>query len=117
MRLTSLSRIFSGLSSLRANRKLNSRPEETTELRLTIVVAAVGIAVLLPIIIFGIPYGADLANHLRFAQPFYEGLQSGHWSPAWLAESNDGFGDARFRFYPPGLYYLLAASRLLTGGW
>lgn len=117
MRLKSLFRMFPGLSSRKANDEATSATLKASELRLTLVVAAVGIAVLLPILIFGIPYGADLPNHLRFAQPFYEGLQSGHWSPAWLAESNDGFGDARFRFYPPGLYYLLAASRLLTGGW
>ena len=117
MKLTSLSGMFPGLSSRKANRNVASVPGETTELRLILVVVSVGIAVLLPIMIFGIPYGADLPNHLRFVQPFYEGLQSGHWYPAWLAESNDGFGDARFRFYPPGLYYLLAAARLLTGGW
>jgi len=117
MKLKSLSGMFPGLTSRKANRQVISTPGETTELRLVIVVAAVGIGVLLPIMIFGIPYGADLQNHLRFVQPFYEGLQSGHWYPAWLAESNDGFGDARFRFYPPGLYYLLAAARMLTGGW
>ena len=69
------------------------------------------------IVIWGIPAGADLANHFRFAQPFYESIRSGSLYPGWLAESNDGFGDPRFRFYPPGLYYLLAASRILTGQW
>ena len=87
------------------------------ELRFVLVVAIAAVVVLLPIIIFGIPNGADLPNHLRFAQPFYESIQSGHWQPGWLAESNDGFGDPRFSFYPPGLYYLLAAARMLTGNW
>jgi hypothetical protein len=109
--------MFSVLTLRTASRKIISAPGEATELRLALVVTGVGIAVLLPIMIFGIPYGADLPNHLRFVQPFYEGLQSGHWYPAWLAESNDGFGDARFRFYPPGLYYLLAAARMVTRGW
>jgi hypothetical protein len=117
MKLTSLSGMFLGLTLRKPNRKVISAPGETTGPRLALVVVAVGIAVLLPIMIFGIPYGADLPNHLRFVQPFYEGLQSGHWYPAWLGESNDGFGDARFRFYPPGLYYLLAAARMVTGGW
>src|SRR5260370_4025948 len=94
-----------------------ARPEREQELRSVLVVAIVAVAVLLPIIVLGIPNGADLPNHFRFAQPFYESIQSGHWHPGWLAESNDGFGDPRFRFYPPGLYYLLVAGRMLTGNW
>ena len=82
-----------------------------------IVVAIVAAVVLLPIMILGIPSGADLPNHLRFVLPFYESLQSGHFHPAWLAESNYGLGDLRFTVYPPGLYYLLSATRWLTGGW
>src|SRR2546429_2617245 len=82
-----------------------------------LVVAIVATVVLLPIMIVGIPSGADLPNHLRFVLPFYESLQSGHFHPAWLAESNYGLGDLRFTVYPPGLYYLLSATRWLTGGW
>ena len=87
------------------------------EFRNLMIVAVVAIAALLPIMIFGIPNGADLPNHLRFALPFYESIQSGHFHPGWLAESNYGLGDPRFIFYPPGLYYLLSASRKLTGEW
>src|SRR5437016_5669972 len=86
-------------------------------LRIELVVAIVATVVLLPIMILGIPSGADLPNHLRFVLPFYESLQSGHFHPAWLAESNYGLGDLRFTVYPPGLYYLLSATRWLTGGW
>src|SRR5438105_9913392 len=82
-----------------------------------LVVAIVATVVLLPIMILGIPSGADLPNHLRFVLPFYESLQSGHFHPAWLAESNYGLGDLRFTVYPPRLYYLLIATRWLTGGW
>jgi 6-pyruvoyl-tetrahydropterin synthase related domain len=82
-----------------------------------LIVALVAMAVLLPIMIFGIPNGADLPNHLRFALPFYESMQSGHFHPGWLAESSYGLGDPRFIFYPPGLYYLLSATRMLTGEW
>jgi len=85
--------------------------------RRLLIVTAVAIAVLLPIVFLGIPGGADLPNHLRFVQPFYDSIHAGNWHPAWLAESNDGFGDARFRFYPPGLYYLWIAARVLTGSW
>jgi len=65
-------------------------------LRSGLVVAIVATVVLLPIMILGIPSGADLPNHLRFVLPFYESLQSGHFHPAWLAESNYGLGDLRF---------------------
>lgn len=82
-----------------------------------LIVAAVAAAVLLPIFFVGIPGGADLPNHLRFVQPFYDSIRAGNWHPGWLAESNDGFGDPRFRFYPPGLYYLWIAARVLTGNW
>src|SRR5947207_10185735 len=82
-----------------------------------LVVAIVATLVLLPIMIVGMPSGADLPYHLRFVLPFYESLQSGHFHPAWLAESNYGLGDLRFTVYPPGLYYLLSATRWLTGGW
>src|ERR1043166_8297206 len=81
------------------------------------IVAAVTMVLMLPIIFIGIPNGADLPNHLRFVQPFYDAIHGGNWHPAWLAESNDGFGDPRFRFYPPGLYYLWIAARVLTGNW
>src|ERR1700716_2485596 len=87
------------------------------EFRNVMIVAVVAIAALLPIMIFGIPNGADLPNHLRFALPFYESIQAGHFHPGWLAESNYGLGDPRFIFYPPGLYYLLSASRMITGQW
>jgi 6-pyruvoyl-tetrahydropterin synthase-like protein len=84
---------------------------------LLLIVAVVSAAVLLPIVLQGIPNGADLPNHLRFAMPFYESIKAGTLYPGWLAESNYGFGDPRFRFYPPGLYYLLTATRFLTGDW
>src|ERR1700681_4464505 len=87
------------------------------DLRNVVIVATVAIVVLLPVVIFGIPNGADLPNHLRFALPFYESIQSGHFHPGWLAESNYALGDPRFIFYPPGLYYLLSATRMLTGEW
>ena len=81
------------------------------------ILIVVGLAALLiaPIAVWGIPEGADLANHYRFAVPFYDSIQKGHLYPGWLSESNWGYGDARFRFYPPGLYYLLAVFKPLLG--
>jgi hypothetical protein len=79
--------------------------------------AIAGLAVILPMIFWGVPSALDLSNHFRFALPFYDALRAGHLYPGWLAESNHGFGDASFRFYPPGLYYLLALARTLSGSW
>jgi len=72
---------------------------------------------MVPAYFWGVPNGADLTNHLRFVQPFYDSIGNGNLVPAWLAESNNGFGDARFRFYPPLLYYVLSLFRLVTGDW
>lgn len=80
-------------------------------------VVVVAILVLVPIFILGIPNGADLPNHYRFVLPFYDSIGSGSWYPGWLAESNAGYGDPRFRFYPPGLYYALSLFRTIAGSW
>jgi hypothetical protein len=85
-----------------------------TRLLAVVIASAVIIA---PALIYGVPSNMDLFNHFRFALPFYDALHGGHWYPAWLAESNSGYGDPSFRFYPPALYYLLALARGLTGGW
>jgi hypothetical protein len=95
---------------------MESRPTNRyTEAKAILIVTLVGMIVLVPLVLWGFPEGADLINHYRFALPFYESIRRGDFYPGWLAESNSGFGDARFRFYPPGLYYLLAGARLLAG--
>src|SRR5712692_2228368 len=76
-----------------------------------------GVVALLPVVIWGMPNNNDLANHYHFALPFYEAIQRGDIHPGWLASPNFGYGDAVVRFYPPALYYLLAAGRTLTGNW
>ena len=83
---------------------------------IVLVVVLVAIAAVVPICIWGIPLGGDLPNHFRFALPFYDSIHHGSLYPGWLAESNAGYGDPRFRFYPPGLYYLLVIARTF-GGW
>src|SRR5260370_26044977 len=80
-------------------------------------IVLVSLAVMTPTLIWGIPSSRDLTNHFRFALPFYDSLRAGHFYPGWLAESNSGYGDASFRFYPPAVYYLLAFAKLLTGEW
>jgi hypothetical protein len=76
-----------------------------------------GAVVLLPVVIWGVPNNPDLANHYRFALPFYEAIQRGDFHPGWLASPNLGYGETAVRFYPPALYYLLAAGRALAGNW
>jgi len=73
--------------------------------------------VIVPAIIWGIPSNRDLTNHFRFALPFYDAIVAGDLYPGWLAESNGGYGDPSFRFYPPALYYLLAFARIVIGNW
>src|SRR6266850_7987535 len=80
-------------------------------------VVIVSVAIMAPAIIYGIPSNHDLTNHFRFALPFHDAIRLGHFYPGWLAESNHGYGDPSFRFYPPALYYALAAARALTGNW
>ncbi len=72
---------------------------------------------IVPAIVWGIPSNLDLTNHFRFALPFYDAIAAGDLYPGWLAESNGGYGDPSFRFYPPALYYLLAAARFVIGNW
>ncbi|HEV8371429.1 MAG TPA: 6-pyruvoyl-tetrahydropterin synthase-related protein [Pyrinomonadaceae bacterium] len=85
--------------------------------RPVLLVVVISSAIFVPALVFGVPSNLDLTNHLRFALPFYDGIRSGNFYPGWLAESNAGYGDASFRFYPPALYYLLSATRVLTGSW
>src|ERR1041384_4647226 len=73
--------------------------------------------VIVPAILWGIPSNLDLTNHFRFTLPFYDAIAAGDLYPGWLAESNGGYGDPIFRFYPPALYYLLAVARFVVGNW
>ncbi len=84
--------------------------------RILFVVIA-SLVIMAPTLFWGMPSARDLSNHFRFALPFYDALRAGNFYPGWLAESNSGYGDASFRFYPPALYYLLALARMLTGSW
>jgi 6-pyruvoyl-tetrahydropterin synthase-like protein len=77
----------------------------------------VSFVVIVPAILRGIPSNLDLTNHFRFALPFYDAIVAGDPYPGWLAESNGGYGDPSFRFYPPALYYALAAARFVIGNW
>jgi hypothetical protein len=81
------------------------------------ILISVSLAVIAPTLLWGIPSNLDLTNHFRFALPFYDAIVARDIYPGWLAESNGGYGDPSFRFYPPALYYLLAAARFVIGSW
>jgi uncharacterized membrane protein len=76
-----------------------------------------GAAAILPAVLFGVPNNNDLANHYHFAIPFYDALRHGDLYPSFFPTPNYGYGDVVVRFYPPALYYLLAAGRFVTGNW
>lgn len=80
-------------------------------------VVAISLAIVVPMFIWGVPSNLDLSNHFRFTLPFYDAIAGGNLYPGWLAESNNGYGDPSFRFYPPALYYVLAAARAALGNW
>ncbi len=89
----------------------------SSEAKRTGIVVAVAILAMLPVLVFGVPSNRDLSNHFRFILPFYDAIASGNFYASWLAESNAGYGDPSFRFYPPGLYYVLYLFRFATGDW
>lgn len=101
--------------------KLNAVRSEVSpfspETKRLIFVTCAALAIMAPTLFWGMPSARDLSNHFRFALPFYDSLRAGHFYPGWLAESNSGYGDASFRFYPPAVYYLLAFAKMLTGNW
>ena len=87
------------------------------EIKHLIILILAAAATLVPTLFWGIPSNQDLSNHFRFELPFYDALRAGNLYPGWLSESNHGFGDASFRFYPPALYYVLAIAKATAGSW
>ena len=70
-----------------------------------------------PALVKGIPSSNDLPHHYRVVTSFAEAIHSGVYYPNWNALSTGGYGDVSFRFYPPGSYYLLSATKALTRDW
>jgi hypothetical protein len=85
--------------------------------RLPLIVLVGVTASLVPLLIWGVPNGPDLASHLRFAQAFDDSLRQGNFYPAWQHLSNAGYGDGSFRIYSPLTYYVLSAIRLFAADW
>jgi hypothetical protein len=93
------------------------RGEAFTRAQLFMLLLAPAITSVLPILIWGVPNGPDLASHLRFAQAFNESLSQGNFYPAWQHFSNGGYGDGSFRIYSPFIYYALSAIKFFAADW
>jgi len=88
-----------------------------TEKFYLLVLAAVSVAVILPVLFNGIPYGYDLPHHYQCAMTFYEGFLDGDFYPSWSLNRNFGYGGMESRLYPPVSHYSLAVAYYLTGSW
>jgi hypothetical protein len=93
------------------------RGEEFARVQMFLLLLAPAVTSVLPILIWGLPNGPDLASHLRFAQAFNESLSQGNFYPAWQHLSNGGYGDGSFRIYSPFIYYALSAIKFFAGDW
>jgi hypothetical protein len=85
--------------------------------RLPLILLAGVMVSVVPVLIWGVPNGPDLASHLRFAQAFDESLRQGNFYPAWQHLSNAGYGDGSLRIYSALTYYLLFALRFFAADW
>ena len=81
------------------------------------ILLAAAVCLTLPIFYFGMPGGNDLPQHYRFMIGFYDAIGRGDLHPAWIGETNLGYGDAGVRFYPPLAYYIVAFFRHLASSW
>jgi len=55
----------------------------------------------------------DIRNHIAWLQHFSKQLSEGIWYPRWLAGTNFGYGSPTFVFYPPLVYYIGSALKLI----
>src|SRR5262245_60525221 len=82
-----------------------------------LIVLAIGVVACLPLYLYGLQLFGDLNHHYRTALGFYESILSGNYYPSWHPSTNGGYGDLSVRFYPPVLYFMLCAFRLITRDW
>src|SRR4030095_2107312 len=82
-----------------------------------LLIAATAVAACLPLYLYGLPLLLDLNHHYRTVLGFYESIGSGNYYPSWHPSTNGGYRDLSVRFYPPALYFLLSAFRLITRDW
>lgn len=59
----------------------------------------------------------DLVEHIVVMEQFDKVLRSGVLYPRWLADMNNGYGNAWTNFYPPGFYYLTSSIHFVVDDW
>jgi len=78
-------------------------------------VLAAGLLVCLPLFLHSaLPFGSDLGYAAQAAHGFTEALREGVVYPRWLDSCNRGYGAPAFVFYPPLMFYAVAAAATFT---
>jgi uncharacterized membrane protein len=88
-----------------------------TEKFYVLILTVVSVAVMMPVLIYGLPNGHDLPHHYQCATTFIESIRAGDFYPSWSGNRNFGFGGMETRLYPPVSHYTLAVFYLVIGDW
>ena len=79
--------------------------------------ALISLTMLLPFLMYGIPYAPDNIHHFQVASSYAQALSAGDVFPNWSAHENFGYGSLGVRLYPPFPYYILVFIHFATGEW
>ncbi len=83
-----------------------------TETKILFSIAAVGIALTLPVLILGVPlFSDDGVTHAIWYSHFSEQLWSGDLYPRWLGNMNAGLGSPVFFYYSPVSFFITSLLR------
>lgn len=63
----------------------------------------IGLAALLlmPVFVYSLPNGDDMAQHYWWSREFFNAMKEGVWYPRWLGGAYEGRGSPVMFFYPP----------------
>lgn len=82
-----------------------------------ILTVAISLTMLLPFLLFGVPYAPDNIHHFQVASSYAQAISVGDFFPSWSAHENFGYGSLGVRLYPPFPYYVLVFIHFATGEW
>lgn len=80
-------------------------------------IAVLSALLTVPFLVIGIHTGADLPQHVQFADTYSTSITSGDPFPGWGADENKGYGSLGVRFYPPLTGFLTGLGHVVTGNW